>query len=170
MAHGWNGMPPGKRHEAAQAYAEQSGKGKLKSQKALDDIRLKNGFKRIADGRVMLRGENGDWYSLRLDLEIPGVMLLRDPKGMIYALQSGTLRQVDLADDFIITLLFSDGEWEESKLPLLFTDDEGNELGLQMDALDFRQVVGIVKEITAGQEANSASLGYGKLETRGSLQ
>lgn len=38
-------------------------------------------------------------------------MLLRDPKGFIYAIQTETMSQVDLSDDHVILLLFAQGDW-----------------------------------------------------------
>lgn len=62
--------------------------------KPLEDFRTKYRMRRMADGRLQLRSSKGDWYQCRLDMEVPGSMLLRDPKGNIYAIQTEALQQV----------------------------------------------------------------------------
>jgi hypothetical protein len=38
----------------------------------LPGCRLRYGIRRTLDGRVELRGKKGDWYNVRLDMEVPG--------------------------------------------------------------------------------------------------
>lgn len=62
--------------------------------KALEDFRQRYKFRRMGDGRVQLRSSKGEWYQCRLDMEVPGSMLLRDPKGKVFAIQTEALQQV----------------------------------------------------------------------------
>lgn len=64
---------------------------------ALEDFRSKYSFRRTVDGRLQLRSARGEWYQCRLDMEVPGSMLLRDSKGNVYALQTEVLQQVSSA-------------------------------------------------------------------------
>lgn len=41
-----------------------------------------------------LRSKAGDWYQVRLDMEVPGALLFRDSQGRVYAIESDVLRQV----------------------------------------------------------------------------
>eukprot|EP00798_Chlamydomonas_sp_ICE-L_P000688 gene688-2120_t len=125
---------------AVETYRDLERNGKLTTAKAYDDLRMKFGFKRTADGRTMLKNDNGEWYNLRLDMEVPGAMLLRDTKGFVYAMQTDGLKQVDLTDDYIVMLMFSSGEWMEQKMPLTYMDAKGKEATLQMEENDFRNV------------------------------
>ena len=57
--------------------------------------RGKYNIKRGIDGRVQLRRKAGNWVSVRLDMEVPGAILLRDMKTeAIYALETDGLPQV----------------------------------------------------------------------------
>lgn len=57
--------------------------------------RGKYGIRRSLDGRVQLRRRSGVWVSVRLDMEVPGAILLRDNKtGAVYALETDSLPQV----------------------------------------------------------------------------
>jgi hypothetical protein len=57
--------------------------------------RNKYGIKRGLDGRVQLRRRSGTWVSVRLDMEVPGAILLRDTKTeQVYALETDSLPQV----------------------------------------------------------------------------
>lgn len=58
-------------------------------------FRGKYNIKRGIDGRVQLRRKGGAWMSVRLDMEVPGAILLRDMKTeAIYALETDGLPQV----------------------------------------------------------------------------
>lgn len=50
-------------------------------------------------------------------MQVPGAMLLRDPKGYIYAIQTESMQQIDLSDDQVILLLFAQGDWGEPMHP-----------------------------------------------------
>lgn len=75
-------------------YMELDKGGKGPSAKALDSYREKYRVRRLADGRLQLRSSKGEWFLCRLDMEVPGAMLLRDNKGQVYALQTEALQQV----------------------------------------------------------------------------
>lgn len=71
------------------------------------------GIRRLLDGRVQLRSRKGEWYTVRLDMEVAGALLLRDPRGNIFAIETDGLPQVDLSDDYVLLMLFSDGSWQD---------------------------------------------------------
>jgi hypothetical protein len=75
--------------------------------------RSRYGIRRLLDGRVQLRSRNGEWFTVRLDMEVAGALLLRDPKGNIYAIETEGLPQVDLSDDYVLLMLFTDGSWQD---------------------------------------------------------
>jgi len=62
---------------------------------------------------VQLRSRAGEWFTVRLDMEVAGALLLRDPKGSIYAIETEGLPQVDLSDDYVLLMLFTDGSWQD---------------------------------------------------------
>lgn len=65
------------------------------TQTTLTCNRGKYNIKRTIDGRVQLRRKSGAWMSVRLDMEVPGAILLRDMKTeAIYALETDGLPQV----------------------------------------------------------------------------
>lgn len=43
---------------------------------------------------MQLRSRKGEWFAVRLDMEVPGALLLRDGKGNIYAIETEGLPQV----------------------------------------------------------------------------
>lgn len=56
-----------------------------------------------------VRARGGEWFSARLDMEMPGAVLLRDAGGAIYALETDGLVQIDLSDDYVLFMMFADG-------------------------------------------------------------
>ncbi len=58
--------------KAVDEYSDLESKGKTKSSKALDDFRAKYRIKRTVDGRVQLKSTKGEWWSVRLDMEVRG--------------------------------------------------------------------------------------------------
>ncbi len=61
----------------------------------LSSNRAKYGIRRSIDGRVSLQSASGDWFSVRLDMEVPGAILLRREKdGAVFALETENLAQV----------------------------------------------------------------------------
>lgn len=56
--------------------------------------RSRYGIRRLLDGRVQLRSRKGEWFTVRLDMEVPGALLLRDSKGNVYAIETEGLPQV----------------------------------------------------------------------------
>eukprot|EP00955_Chlamydomonas_euryale_P071828 361207-Chlamydomonas_euryale.AAC.7 len=55
---------------AVDEYLEMESRGQTGSVKELQAIRSKYRFRRTADGRVELRSSRGDWWSVRLDMEV----------------------------------------------------------------------------------------------------
>lgn len=63
-------------------------------------------MKRTIDGRVQLKRKNGTWVSVRLDMEVPGAILLRDTKtNGVYALETDSLPQVCYGDVYASVLV-----------------------------------------------------------------
>lgn len=137
--------------KAIEEYQDLESKGKMNNAGALNDIRNKYKVRRTVDGRVQVKSAKGDWISVRLDMEVPGALLMRDPKGSIFAVQTDTLQQIDLSDDYVVLMMFSDGAWEELMVPIQFTDDAGKMQQLKLDEREFRDVVGILKESGDGE-------------------
>lgn len=136
--------------KAVDEYMDLESKGKTRSVKALEDVRNKYRLRRNVDGRVQLKSSRGEWWSVRLDMEVPGAILLRDPNGSIYAVQTETVQQVDLSDDYICLLMFADGGWEKQMSPIEYAGEDGKTQQLKLDEKEFREVIGILKE--AGDE------------------
>jgi hypothetical protein len=153
--------PPAERPAAAavREYADLEARGKAGDAKALDALRAKYGVRRAADGRVSVRApSNGQWHAVRLDMEVPGTLLLRDgATGTVYALETASLAQVDLSDDTVVLMLFADGAWEREMATIDVRDpeEEGKRLGgkaskaqgrpLTLSEREFREVVGLLK-------------------------
>mmetsp|Transcript_6402 Transcript_6402/g.10957 ORF Transcript_6402/g.10957 Transcript_6402/m.10957 type:complete len:229 (-) Transcript_6402:385-1071(-) len=137
---------------AVAEYVDLDSKGKLKTSAEVDKLRQKYRLRRAADGRLQLRSSRGEWFQVRLDMEVPGSMLLRDPKGGVFAIQTEALQQIDLSDDLVALLMFSDGEWEKQMAPVEYMDEDGTTKQLQLDEREFREVIGLLKEIGDEQE------------------
>lgn len=135
-------------------YTDLEAKGKFssKDRKALDEFRAKYNFRRAKDGRISVKAANGMWYAVRLDMEVPGVLLLRDTDGFIYAVQTDGLQQVDLSDDFVVLLMFAEGEWEGQLAPIEMPDEQGKVVQLKLDEKQFRDVIGVLKQLQDGSE------------------
>ncbi|KXZ43329.1 hypothetical protein GPECTOR_94g651 [Gonium pectorale] len=127
--------------------------GKLNTGKALESIRAKYGFKRAADGRVYVRAANGTYFAVRLDMEVPGGLLLRNTSsGEVFALQTQALQQVDLTSDQVVILVLGDGEWENAMSPITVEDEDGATKTLTLKENEFRNVVGLISMTDQGQE------------------
>ncbi len=63
--------------QAIQEYTQLEEKGKLKDLKSLETFRNSYGFKRNINGRVSVKGSSGQWYEVRLDMEVPGALILQ---------------------------------------------------------------------------------------------
>ncbi|KAJ9518385.1 hypothetical protein V8C86DRAFT_2855117 [Haematococcus lacustris] len=140
---------------AAAEYMELDSKGKFASKdafKALDEFRLKYNLKRTPDGRLQLRNSKGEWFQCRLDMEVPGTMLLRASNGDVYGLQTDVLSQIDLTDDLVALMVFGTGDWEDQISPIEYEDEQGKVTPLNMEGGEFRQVVGILKTLMEGAE------------------
>eukprot|EP00798_Chlamydomonas_sp_ICE-L_P026364 gene26364-17457_t len=131
-------------------YQALEDKGQLDSPKALNDFRSKYNVKRTTDGRVMLKSSEDKWFTVRLDLDVGGTMLMRDPDGKMYAMQTEYLKQVDLSDDYIVLLMFADGEWEQGMFPLV---PEDTEEPMNLSEKDFRQVMGLLDESSSSSSS-----------------
>uniref|UniRef100_A0A7R9V095 Uncharacterized protein n=1 Tax=Chlamydomonas euryale TaxID=1486919 RepID=A0A7R9V095_9CHLO len=138
---------------AVDEYLEMESRGQTGSVKELQAIRSKYRFRRTADGRVELRSSRGDWWSVRLDMEVPGAMLLRDPSGKVFAVQTDTVQQIDLSEDLICLMMFADGNWEAQMAPIEYADG-GKIKQLKLDEKEFREVIGILNE--AGEALSEA--------------
>lgn len=146
---------------ALEEYMRLEDANKLKDLKSLESVRNKHGMRRGVDGRVQLRRRsNGSWVSVRLDMEVPGAILLRDTKsGEVFALETDGLPQVDLSDDYVVLMLFGDGSWEKDMTPIEVEQEGGKGAApLTMAEKEFREFVGLLKE----PEAEPAKGGSGK--------
>jgi hypothetical protein len=132
--------------KAVEEYAQLEEKGKL-NQNSLNDIRSKYKLRRAIDGRIQLKSSKGEWISVRLDMEVPGALLMRDSKGLIFAIQTDTLQQIDLSDDMVCLLMFSDGGWESQMAPVEVTDQNGKSIQLKLNEKEFREIIGLLKEV-----------------------
>lgn len=125
-------------------YDELLDSGKL-TQKSVESLRSKYNFKRSFDGRVWVKSSKGEWYAVRLDMEVPGTLLFRSPAGKVYALQTDALQQIDLSDDRCVMMMLSDGEWEGSMTPIEVENaDTGATDVLTLSEQEFRNLVGLV--------------------------
>lgn len=135
--------------KALTEYIELDKRDKLKDKQALDSYRLQYGIRREMNGRVQLRSRTGSWYSIRLDLEVPGAVLLQDESGYVYALECDGLAQIDLSDDYVLFTLFADPAWEEEIVPIEYEDDDGKAVQLKLSRQEFRDFVGLLKDFEA---------------------
>lgn len=129
---------------AVDEYEALEAAGKFKSTKNLEDYRLKHRFRRGLDGRVWLKSSRGDFYAVRLDMQVPGGLLFRSPNGEVFALQTEALQQIDLSSDQVVILLFSEGDWEKQMSPIELEDENGKAKTLKMSEADFRSVIGLI--------------------------
>ena len=88
---------------AVDEYEALEASGKFKNTKSLEDYRLKHRFRRGPDGRVWLKSSRGDFYAVRLDMQVPGGLLFRSPNGEVFALQTEALQQIDLSSDQVVS-------------------------------------------------------------------
>jgi len=141
-------------NRALEEYMELEDKGKLSDTRTLENYRQKYGIRRGIDGRVQLRSRSGQWYSIRLDMEVPGALLLRDPKGNVYAIETQDLPQVDLSDDYVVLMMFADGVWEDQMSPVEFVDESagGDTTQLNMTEKEFRDFIGLLKDFEDAAE------------------
>mmetsp|Transcript_14665 Transcript_14665/g.39673 ORF Transcript_14665/g.39673 Transcript_14665/m.39673 type:complete len:248 (-) Transcript_14665:260-1003(-) len=138
-----------------EASGKFSVKGSSMASKTLEDFRSKYRLRRMADGRLQLRSSKGEWFQCRLDMEVPGSMLLRDPKGNVYAIQTEALQQIDLSDDLVALMMFADGDWEKQMSAMEYIDEKGKVKQLQLDDKDFREVVGLLSGLEDAEEAQA---------------
>ncbi|GLC45062.1 hypothetical protein PLESTB_001464500 [Pleodorina starrii] len=130
---------------ALEEYERLELEGKLNSAKAYDNIRTKLNFKRGLDGRVYVKNAKGKLFAVRLDMESPGTMLIRDTdSGEVYGLQTEGFQQIDLTNDAVVIALFADGNWESAMSPITFEDDDGKVKTLKLDEKLFRNLPGLL--------------------------
>ena len=49
-----------------------------------DDLRTEAKFRRDYDGHVFVQAQDGSYFEVRLDAQIPGTILLRDTDNFVY--------------------------------------------------------------------------------------
>lgn len=54
--------------------------------------------------------------------------------------------QVDLSDDYVLFMMFADGQWEGDMTPIEFEEDGGGTKQLTMSEKEFHEFVGLLKE------------------------
>lgn len=53
---------------------------------------------------------------------------------------------MDLSDDYVVLMMFADGQWEEDMTAIEFEEDGGKAAALTMSEKEFHEFVGILKE------------------------
>lgn len=99
-------------------------------------------YVRAYDGHVALRhkGEK-TWYDVKCDLQVPALLLFRDPFGNVYYGAYAGLEQIDLSDDDLVARLAEDS-WELSVRPLRrFDPNTQQEVPLQLSREGFYQII-----------------------------
>eukprot|EP00879_Flechtneria_rotunda_P007384 GHRR01007746.1.p1 GENE.GHRR01007746.1~~GHRR01007746.1.p1 ORF type:complete len:214 (+),score=66.25 GHRR01007746.1:390-1031(+) len=133
--------------QALQEYFELERTGSMTAL-TVENLRLKYGIRRGVDGRVQLKKSDGKWMQIKLDMELQGTMLLRDTTtDEIYVLQTDTLQQIDLSDDYLLMMLFSDGSWQEDIQPIRLGDAEEGYEDLKLPEQQFKDLVGMIKTL-----------------------
>jgi hypothetical protein len=90
--------------------------------------------------------------------QVPGAILLRDPSGSIYAVQTETVQQVDLSDDYICLLMFADGGWEKQMSPIEYAGEDGKTQQLKVSVQACMGAWGAGARAERGQEGAAADL------------
>ncbi|GIL47489.1 hypothetical protein Vafri_4308 [Volvox africanus] len=138
--------------QGLEEYERLESEGKLNSAKALENIRAKLNFKRGFDGRVYVKSAKGKMFAVRLDMETPGTMLIRDMEsGEVYGLQTEGFQQIDLTNDQVVIALFTDGNWETAMSPITFEDDDGKVKTLKLEEKLFRNLPGLLSAVSGEQ-------------------
>eukprot|EP00798_Chlamydomonas_sp_ICE-L_P018531 gene18534-25037_t len=112
-------------------------------------LRREARFLRDLDGVVWVMDNNGGWSEVKLDAQVPGSVLLRDPDGFVYYMGveqeqqvAGSVllrdpagfvyymgveqeQQVDLTDDEVVAAVFGDGTWQRSRTRLQVGEGRG---------------------------------------------
>lgn len=95
-------------------------------------------------GRVFLQGSSGKSYQLRTDAKVPGMVLLRDPSGMVFYITYNNIQQVDLSDDYVVSAIFGNTDWEAGLQPVQALDKDGQLVTVQLDKIAFEDLVSIM--------------------------
>lgn len=53
---------------------------------------------------------------------------------------------MDLSDDYVLFMMFADGQWEDDMTPIEFEEDGGKAEQLKMSEKEFQSFIGILKE------------------------
>mmetsp|Transcript_6776 Transcript_6776/g.18187 ORF Transcript_6776/g.18187 Transcript_6776/m.18187 type:complete len:154 (+) Transcript_6776:111-572(+) len=110
----------------------------------IDSLRAEAQFRREYDGHVWVRARSGDWWEARLDAQVPGTVLLRNPEGYVYFLNLN-IQQIDLTDDYVMAAVFGDGSWEANVQRVQAKDDaSGEPVDLQMPMDAFRDLISLM--------------------------
>lgn len=110
----------------------------------IDDLRAEARFRRDYDGHLFVQAKDGSWFDVRLDAQIPGTLLLRDPDSFIYFMTLN-IQQIDLTDDYVVVSIFGDGTWESILQKVQGKDDDGAMVDARMDQESFRDLVSIME-------------------------
>lgn len=85
-------------------------------------------------------------------MEAPGALLFRDPDGYIYALELQGLKQIDLSDDYVVLMLFADGEWEDNIQPIQINDGKEKPQTLKLSDKEFKEFLGLMSQVEGEDE------------------
>ncbi|KAF8063721.1 hypothetical protein HT031_003576 [Scenedesmus sp. PABB004] len=127
----------------------------LLSDAEVDRKRKKGGFLRAHDGHVAIQSRyTKAWVDIKCDLQVPGLLLLREPGGQVYYLGYAGLKQVDLSDDTVVQAVAAD-DWEDSMRPVQAETQAGGVEGLVMSREDFYALVSLTSDEDAGAPAEA---------------
>jgi hypothetical protein len=65
--------------------------------------------------------------------------------GILSAAAAAVL-QVDLSDDYVLFMMFADGQWEDDMTAIEFEEEGGKAEQLKMSEKEFQSFIGILKE------------------------
>eukprot|EP00955_Chlamydomonas_euryale_P045550 353182-Chlamydomonas_euryale.AAC.42 len=130
--------------------------------KEIDELRAEAKFRRDYDGhvfvqipvvaqvlkmectRAFVQAKDGSWFEARLDAQIPGTLLLRDPDNFVYFINLN-IQQIDLTDDYVVVSIFGDGSWESTLQKVQGKDDNGVLIDARFDQEAFRDLISIME-------------------------
>ncbi|KAF6261947.1 hypothetical protein COO60DRAFT_1625148 [Scenedesmus sp. NREL 46B-D3] len=109
----------------------------------VDKKRKKANFRRSHDGHVaMLNRFSKQWTDVKCDLQVPGLLLLREASGQVFYLGYAGLNQVDLSDDQVVAAVAAD-DWENSMTLVKAETAAGGVEALEMTREEFYALVSL---------------------------
>ncbi|WIA34640.1 hypothetical protein OEZ86_012957 [Tetradesmus obliquus] len=125
----------------------------------VDKKRKKGNFKRSHDGHVALLNRfSKQWTDVKCDLQVPGLLLLREASGQVFYLGYGGLKQVDLSDDQVVAAVAAD-DWENNMTLVQAETAAGGVEALEVTREDFYSLVSLVSSEDWTAARSGTSLG-----------